>query len=453
MPITKLVAVDQLKLDLHNFRTVKQRTESKALSALISIEPDRFWALAESLLNDGYHPTENIIVLASGAAGADLLVKEGNRRIAVLKLAFKYISRQGVTIPSHIEAVLNGLTEDWKKANKSVPCAIYGAGEADFVDRIVTLTHGKGEKAGRSNWNAVARARHNRDAGGASEPALDLLEKYLKEGQNLTSQQSLRWSGVFPLSVLDEAVKKLAPRLGATSTRELVRLYPTKIQKRAALESVIHDIGLENLTFTIIRDKAEDFGTIRYGLAAPLAPTPSTPTPAPQTTSPATTTAKKIVAVAVNDPRSVMRALRTFQPKGNNRDKVVTLLNEARTLKLHKHPHAFCFLLRSMFEISAKAYCDDHHSSGGPAMTKADGKDKRLVEVLRDITNHLTKNKKDVAMTKALHGAMTELAKSEGLLSVTSMNQLVHNPKFSVDETHICTLFANVFSLLEAMND
>jgi len=47
---------------------------------------------------------------------------------------------------------------------------------------------------------------------------------------------------------------------------------------------------------------------------------------------------------------------------------------------------------------------------------------------------------------------MTELAKPHGFLSVTSMNHLVHNPKFSIDETHISTLFSNIFPLLEAMN-
>ena len=36
---------------------------------------------------------------------------------------------------------------------------------------------------------------------------------------------------------------------------------------------------------------------------------------------------------------------------------------------------------------------------------------------------------------KALHGAITELAKPEGILSVTSMNQLVHNQKFSISST------------------
>lgn len=137
---------------------------------------------------------------------------------------------------------------------------------------------------------------------------------------------------------------------------------------------------------------------------------------------------------------------------GPNREKVVTLLAEAKSLQLHKHQHAFCFLLRSMFEISAKAYCKDHSKAGGPKCEKANGDDRSLVDVLGDITKHLTQNGSDKQMKKALHGAMTELGKSEGILSVTSMNQLVHNPKFSIKESDICRLFHNIYPLLEAMN-
>lgn len=45
-----------------------------------------------------------------------------------------------------------------------------------------------------------------------------------------------------------------------------------------------------------------------------------------------------------------------------------------------------------------------------------------------------------------------ELAKPTGLLSVTSMNQLVHNPAFSVTASDISSLFNNIFPLLEALN-
>src|SRR5581483_2642441 len=99
-------------------------------------------------------------------------------------------------------------------------------------------------------------------------------------------------------------------------------------------------------------------------------------------------------------------------------EKVVALKNELLRLDVTKTPLAFCFVLRSMFEISAKAYCADHATSGGPTAVKANGDDRHLADVLRDITKHLTNNNADRAMVRALHGAMAELAKSQGILSV-----------------------------------
>ena len=54
---------------------------------MVSMSPDSFWALTESLLADGYHPTENIIVTKKSSK--DLTVKEGNRRIAALKIILR----------------------------------------------------------------------------------------------------------------------------------------------------------------------------------------------------------------------------------------------------------------------------------------------------------------------------------------------------------------------------
>ena len=64
----------------------------------------------------------------------------------------------------------------------------------------------------------------------------------------------------------------------------------------------------------------------------------------------------------------------------------------------------------------------------------------------------LTKNNADKGMVKRLHGAIAELANPEGLFSITSFNQLIHHPTFSIDQSHICRLFWNVFPLLEEMN-
>ncbi len=459
MPTTRHVAVKDLKLDLMNFRTVKQKNDTEAIHALISIHPDWFWSLTESLVDDGYHPTENIIVLEGGEDGHDLIVKEGNRRISALKLIHGYVKRIQFGVPSHLESKIASLSEEWKSANNSVPCAVYVPSEADIVDKVVTLTHGKAEQAGRDKWNAVARARHNRDMSNASEPALDLLEKYTKNGENLTSQQAERWAGDYPLAVLQEAVKRLPSRFGVASSRVLADQYPTEIPNKAILENILRDIGVGTLDFVTIRDKSTDFATTNSGLNSTLATENSneaaggsTNDNAPDEAVSAGSAPKKTKAVSSDDPRAVRRALRKFQPRGDNREKLVTLLIEARKLKITDHPHSFCFLLRSMFEISAKAYCNDYAANGGPAATKADGNDRPLVDILRDITQQLTRSNKDKNMVKMLHGAMTELGKKEGILSVTSMNQLIHNPKISVNETHVSSLFGNIFPLLEAMN-
>lgn len=105
-----------------------------------------------------------------------------------------------------------------------------------------------------------------------------------------------------------------------------------------------------------------------------------------------------------------------------------------------------------MFEISAKAYCIDHQATGGPTAQQPNGNDKQLKVLLRDIVQHLTVNNGNQAMVRTLHGAMVELAKPDGILSVTSMNQLIHSPTFSTTAGDVSVVFHNVFPLLQEMN-
>jgi hypothetical protein len=57
-----------------------------------------------------------------------------------------------------------------------------------------------------------------------------------------------------------------------------------------------------------------------------------------------------------------------------------------------------------------------------------------------------------VAAKRKFHGPITELRTPSGVLSITSMNQLIHGKSFSLSARQICTMFHNIFPLLEAMN-
>jgi hypothetical protein len=151
---------------------------------------------------------------------------------------------------------------------------------------------------------------------------------------------------------------------------------------------------------------------------------------------------------ACNDTKSVAQLLERLRPKGENRQKVVLLCDEMKKLNLNYNPVAFCFLLRSVFELSAKAYCQDHNIK----FIKLSGKEKPLIDILKMIIDHMTISATNQSKMKILHGSFTELRRKDGLLSITSLNQLAHNPYFSIGVSDICIRFGNLFPLLEAMN-
>jgi hypothetical protein len=101
--------VKSLNLDLHNFRTLPQRDELHAIQALISLKTDYFWALMESLIESGYLPTENILVLKTDNEDS-IVVKEGNRRIAALKLTHGYVSTNSLGLPKNIQETINRIS-------------------------------------------------------------------------------------------------------------------------------------------------------------------------------------------------------------------------------------------------------------------------------------------------------------------------------------------------------
>ena len=125
MPDVKYIDIKDLYLDLKNPRTIPQESEEKAIETMISIKPDRFNAVMESILDDGYLMTESIIVLDDG----HYIVKEGNRRVAILKLIHGIYDKKDYAIPANLKDQIDGLTADWLANNRRIPCGIYTVAE------------------------------------------------------------------------------------------------------------------------------------------------------------------------------------------------------------------------------------------------------------------------------------------------------------------------------------
>lgn len=471
------IDLKDLKLDLFNYRTLPQKTEIDSINTMIAIKPNKFFGILESIIDDGYVVRELLIILQKDN---EYIVKEGNRRIAALKLIHGIYDPNKFPIPDNILEKIKKMDALWLDNNKDIPCVIYELDQSDAVDKIINQTHGKGEVASRDPWTSVAKARHNRDKNNAPEFGLTLLEKYLLEGKNLTPIEKEVWSGDFSITILDEAIRVIFSRLNYNSVKELVDDYPSTKWKNS-LDNMMKAIGDGDLTFNILRDKQNDFA-IKYGFpelqvdipnngngkddnasnngkGSDLNPNegsgennqPEKGNPS-ETNPPKPIPKKKPVAYPMNSPKHVAKLLKNFQPCGENRQKVVTLRDEMKILAINKNPLAFCFLLRSMFEISAVAYANDNSIETTIPTGNNGIKHKPLAKLLNEVVDHLTNNRKDKEMEKKLHASIIEISKADSILSVTSMNQLVHNPNFSVLPTDICTTFSGIYPLLEVMN-
>jgi len=454
--ITK-IDVKDLNLDLENYRTIHQPNEIEAIKAMVAIGSDRFYSLMESLIEDGYYPTENIIVIKKKE---EYIVKEGNRRIGALKIIFGYIEYED--IPEDKRSRIDSITAEWKMLNQKVPCIVYDSNEAEIVLKNIALIHAKGEKAGRDKWPAVARARFNRDEKKVKEFGLDLLEKYLANSHNISINQQEIWSGDYPLTILNEALSKLYSLLEFSSVEDIIKSYPKK--NRRVLESIMYDIGTHKLGFKDLRNENMAWGK-KYGIQIEEPQTAASEDESAAATEMGTTNRtndtpqensgsiinQEPYAEPLNDPKSVYSELSKLKPRGQGRGKIVMLLNEMKVIKIEKCPFSFCFLLRSILEISIKVYAKEHLIDHCPQVEN-NGKDKSLADNIRNIVNFLTSNRKDIEKTKLLHGVITELDKKEGLLTVNSLNQLIHNPNFAYQTSDICILFGNIFPLINLLN-
>ena len=84
----------------------------------------------DSLLEDGYHPTENIIVQKNGRK---LFVREGSRPIGALKLIHGHLTDTQIAPPIHLVSKVENLSAGWESLNKEKPCAVYEESKTESV--------------------------------------------------------------------------------------------------------------------------------------------------------------------------------------------------------------------------------------------------------------------------------------------------------------------------------
>ncbi len=486
-----------LVLDKINPRTMPQKTEIKAIKAMISTNHKHFFQIMESILEEGFMQVENLVVVNEKKKnGSDIfLVKEGNRRAAALKIIKDLVDHTKLEIPKPIVERIALLSQEELDDLDKIPCVVFDESGYDKAQRIVNRTHGKDAKAGRSKWNSIAKARYNRDYVGGDEYGLDLFEKFIGKSMQINGYHKDQWPGQYPITVLDEALRRLASFKGTTS-KNIATSYP-HLTYKAALDNIIFDIGIKVRGFTDIRAKNDDFFK-SYGLEPLNRKT--------KEDEDIVTDSKKLDAVVTlvegqgdirddkqkessskgsslkgtskegadvqtgnylrTDPKFAPRAstqahvrslLEELTPKGSSGAKIKELKIELSKTIIKSTPLLFCYGLRAIFEISAIVYLKEHNLAAYSLKPSDKDPDKMvkneysLGKKLKVVHDHIIESKDDEAVKKELRSSLTELS-GNGPLSVTSLNQLMHHQIWTTDLPNICKYFSHVFPLLRYMH-
>lgn len=132
---TKSIKVANLFLDLDNYRFEHQSSQLDAINKMVDEYGDKLYKLAVDILTHGLNPTDIPIVVESPSDNGKYIVKEGNRRITVLKILLN---------PNLIEDINQSLKKKFiklaevnkKELIRSVTCAICDAAETDvWIER------------------------------------------------------------------------------------------------------------------------------------------------------------------------------------------------------------------------------------------------------------------------------------------------------------------------------
>lgn len=466
----KDLRIDQLLLDVANPRFEAVGGQREALQSVINDQGSKLAKLAQSIAERGLNPMDRLLVAPSKGAPSKFVVREGNRRIAALKILQNPDVLGTLDVPAPLARRLQTSAQDFdSKSLTRVPCFVISSDEE--ADYWIRLRHtGENEGVGVVDWNGIATSRFR----GGDTPAAHALAFVLKFGgfDDQERDDLRRW---FPITNLARllATPDVRARLGLTKdgkdvvttlpaaealrpleriVRELSRLDPgrpsvTRIKTKALQKTWLDEISdsLPDLTKAggakrpLQSFKPVDFPKAKGGTSGggPSGSGAAGGSGGPGGTAGGTVGgtagavggpagSSKPVAADPNRPTLVPRSFHLAIPN----PKIAAIFRELKTLKLKDHPHSISVMLRVFLELSVDVHLTRNgkplevpHGGGsdGTNLLSLHVKIKQSVDIMAP-----TK-----AARKTYEGVVSISGNERNPLHTKFLHGYVHNPNFT----------------------
>jgi hypothetical protein len=373
--------------------------------------------LAAHIAAHGVSPIDLPAVSPSPQKPNRYVVKEGNRRLAALKLPGNpYLAGQENLVERYRKIV--------QTATSAIPsrirCAVFG--DASSADEWMSIRHtGANEGAGLVEWDTMQRGRFNMRSGRSEQHAtafryLDdaVSQEWITEEEannvNLTSlTRVLKDKDVQRIFHAKAGPDGVAFRLAGDGPKRL---------SRRLVEDWRSDGGMKVEAIYDKRKRRDYAERLKAALDLKEGPLVTDEVPSDEQE-------EEAVAKKPTTPRTQSRAAlvpRSFRVSAaRNLNRVDPILWELKHLKLASYPNAIAVLFRTFIEISVNSYLERNHLPCYP--------NDKLSQRTERAIKHIEDSKGD-AVKRAIKPVRAAFSTPGGLFSLATLHEYVHHPEW-----------------------
>lgn len=419
--------------------------QREAITTMVLDQKDDLVRLGEDILNHGLNPSDLMMVSPSKADKKLLVVHEGNRRFAALKLMSDKHLLHSLHVPDNLKKKFQQLAVKFN-ANPilTVPCVIYDGYEE--ARHWIELKHtGKNQGVGTDPWVAFMVNRFKGSSSPGSQ-ALNLVRSQAK--LSIPEQQLLDNPGDY-----ESALTRV---LGSPAARQMLGVGLTK--KKLTPEGDPHET-IENLKRLVLAFANRTYNTqdvyTRKGLVKTVGEIVNIGTTGGPQSGKARAGAAQGAAPPPRGPGSRSRDRKTVAPPRMKLyidvPRVQDIFKELQRLNIYHAPNAAGILIRVFVEQSLDAYALRHKIDFRLKNKNGDiqqGKEVRLVHKVELVTSHL----KAAGVPK---GDLTEVTNNlknpNHPMSIETLHAFVHSASNSPKPGDLPIIWNNMTNLIEAL--
>lgn len=431
----KKIKIQNLMLDLENYRVGYQDGQPQAIRAIIEEQGDKLKVLARDIITNGLSPIELFLVMPFQNSKKQYVVIEGNRRITAIKLVLNPDLAKGTVL----ENPFKQMSAD--QANfipKEIECFVVPNKKMGL--HWIQRRHDRGLKgAGVEDWSSIARDRADADLGKPT-PAKNVREFVLANAQLSDDLRKKIYGSKFNNT-------NLTRLLGTAHVRKTLGL---ENDDHALISNTKPEWLLKILTDMVVVIASEEFDGKPFSEASidkkdqriefieKLAQ--KYPQPSKQVSPWTINAAQKVHQPKSAQSPSSAKDIRTT-PSSNIRKTLIPktckiklpdgkcndIYHELRKLHVDSVPNAVAVLLRVFMEFSLDVYINARSVS---LSTDKNGRVKNfLVNKLEAVKNFMIQN--HVMTEKELKCVQMAIANKDSLFSIETLHAYVHNPSIN----------------------